>query len=168
MKRLKNIVVCFGLLAFGLLNSAFHPFHLSVTDLKYNSSERTLEISTKLFINDLEEAIKRKFGKKLDLFLHADDAESKNLLNQYIQQNLQISLDNKNISFTLLGSEREDNALWVYLETPVVAAPSKVSLSNNLLFDLFEDQTNIIHFDLNGQRKSKKLNAPNGKCDFTF
>jgi hypothetical protein len=168
MKRFNFIVFCFGLLAFCLLNSAFHPFHLSVTDMKYNATERTLEISTKLFINDLEEAIKRKFGKKPDLFRHADDTESKNFLNQYIQQNLQISLDNKNISFTLLGSEREDNALWIFLETPVVAAPRNVSLNNNLLFDLFEDQTNIIHFDLNGQRKSKKLNAPNGKCDFTF
>jgi hypothetical protein len=168
MKRLKFIVFCFGLLALGLLNTAFHPFHLSVTEMKYNATERTLEISTKLFINDLEDAIKRKFGKKADLFLHADGAESKNLLNQYIQQNLQILLDNKNISFTLLGSEREDNALWIYLETPAVAAPRNVSIINNLLFDLFDDQANIIHFSLNGQRKSKKLNAPNGKCDFTF
>ena len=168
MKRLKFIVFCFALLAFSLLNFAFHPFHLSVTDIKYNATERNVEISTKLFINDFEDALKKKYGKKLDLFLHADDMESKNLLQQYIQQNLYISIDNKNISFTLLGSEREDNALWVYLETSAVAVPKHITIQNTLLFDLFEDQTNIVHFDLNGQRKSKKLNAPEGKCDFTF
>jgi hypothetical protein len=168
MKQLKFIVFSFVIVAFGLLNLAFHPFHLSVTDMKYNTKERNVEISTKLFINDLEDIVKKKYGKKLDLFLHADDTESKNLLQQYIQQNLYISLDNKNVSFTLLGSEREDNALWIYLETPVIAAPHKVSIHNTLLFDLFEDQTNIVHFDLNGQRKSKKLNTSEAKCEFIF
>ncbi len=168
MKRLNFLAFCFALLAFCLLNSAFHPFHLSVTDMKYNVAEHNVEISTKLFINDLEDVLKKKYGKKIDLFLHADDVESKSFLQQYIQQNLSIAIDNKNISFTLLGSEREDNALWIYLETPAVTAPRKININNTLLFDLFEDQTNIVHFDLNGQRKSKKLNISEGKCEFNF
>jgi hypothetical protein len=152
----------------GILCSAFHPFHLSVTEMKYNTQSHTIEISTKLFINDLEAILKKKYGVSLDLTTHHEDQKSKDFLQQYLQKNMTIQIGAKNIPFTLLGAEREDDALWIYLETPITPMPRTLDLTNTLLFDLFNDQANIVHFELNGQRKSQKLNAPNGKFTLFF
>ena len=41
----------------------FHDFHVSVTDLEHNAQNQTVEVSHRIFIDDLEMALK-KFHKK--------------------------------------------------------------------------------------------------------
>jgi viroplasmin and RNaseH domain-containing protein len=125
-----------------------------------------MEASCKIFINDLENILKKQYGVSYDLYKQNEETEVKNILSKYIQKNLAVQIDAKNISFTLLGSEREDAALWIYLESAKISTPKRIEINNTLLFDLFEDQSNIVHYEQNGQRKSYKLSNPNGKVIF--
>jgi hypothetical protein len=145
-----------------------HPFHVSVTEMKYNQQSHTIEISTRLFINDFENILKKKYGVAVDLYQQNESESNKSLMNKYLQEHLQVKVANKNIPINLLGSEREDDALWIYLETPILPMPNVVEIRNSVLFDLFDDQANILHFELLQQRKSHKLVAPDRKIIFSF
>ncbi len=162
MKYIKIV----ALIVFSISAVSFHPFHLSVTEVKYNNQSHTVELSCRMFVNDLESILKKNYGVAYDLYKQHEDTEVHNTLSKYIQKNVAVQIANKNIPFTLLGSEREDDALWIYLESAVVPMPQQVEIKNTLLFDLFNDQTNIIHFELNGQKKSHKLVNPEEKIMF--
>ena len=166
LKCLKSVFYALFFTLFYMSLVSFHPFHFSVTELKYNTQSHKMEASCKIFINDLENILKKQYGVSYDLYKQNDDVEVKNTLSKYIQKNLAVQVDTKNISFTLLGSEREDAALWIYLESTKVSTPKRVEINNTLLFDLFDDQSNIVHYEQNGQRKSHKLSNPNGKVIF--
>ncbi len=45
----------------------FHPFYVSVTEINHNAKEQTLEISCKMFAEDLEEILKKNYKTAIDL-----------------------------------------------------------------------------------------------------
>ena len=52
--KIKHLVV-FGILLFGCLFA--HPFHSSIASLKFNDNSRSIEITLRVFANDLEKTI---------------------------------------------------------------------------------------------------------------
>lgn len=164
---MKKLLLSFLFLAF-LTLSSFHPFHFGVTEMHFNTQSQTMEISCKLFTNDLESILKKKFGKSIDLIKHHEAQEVKTLLQSYIQEHLQIKSGQQYISFKILGSEHEDSAIWIHLESQKLNHPKELYIQNSLLFDLFDDQANILHLDINGQKKSYKLQNPTNSQLFYF
>jgi hypothetical protein len=158
-------------LLIAITNVAFappHPFHFGVAELTYNAQKNTFEISCKLFTNDLESILKKKYGKQIDLIKSHEEAWVMNMLQQYVQEHFVLNNGLQNINYTLLGSEHEDSALWMYFESQTIAAPQAIYVHNSLLFDLFDDQANIIHININGHKRSYKLQNPTSSQLFSF
>ena len=47
------------------------------------------------------------------------------------------------------------------MESEAVTNPKKVEAAVSFLYNLFDDQINIVHMIVGGQRKSEKLTYPN-------
>ena len=43
---------------------AFHPFYISITEINHNAKDKTLEISCKMFAEDLEETLNKNYKTK--------------------------------------------------------------------------------------------------------
>ena len=72
-----------------------HPFYLSVTDIKYNEKNKSLEVATKMFTSDLEDALKKTFKKTVDILNPKDKKEVEKILFDYITKRLTINLNGK-------------------------------------------------------------------------
>ena len=59
-----------------------------------------------------------------------------------------------------LGFEEDKESVNVYLESEATEMPKKVETAVSLLYSFFDDQMNIVHIIVNGERKSSKLNYP--------
>lgn len=159
MKKL----VFFFLILFSLSIHAkeIHPYHVGSVEFNYNSKSKTFEISGKFFLDDLENALKEKYGKAV----HFDDAKHKTqineLLEKYCKDYLKLKADNKFLKINYIGYEEDSEAVNIYLESEKVNSPKKVETAVSLLYNLFDDQMNIIHIIVNGKRESDKLNYPN-------
>ncbi len=59
----------FLLMAIGLWLTAFslHPYYMSVTEIEYKPAEKEVQVACKIFTDDLEEALKKEFAKKIDI-----------------------------------------------------------------------------------------------------
>ncbi len=72
-----------------------HPYHVGSVEFNYNSKSETFEISGKFFLDDLENALKEKYGKAV----HFNDAKYKSQINayliQYCEEYLKLKADNK-------------------------------------------------------------------------
>ncbi len=182
MLKLKNIAtfkqfitatvksLFFGLfivLAFGF-HSLKHPFYISVIDIKHDVKQHTLNISVKLFTNDIEEALKKTTTKSIDLLNPKNKAEMETELMNYIKKRLTIALNNKATSIDFIGYEKEEDAIWAYLEIKKAASPKIIKVDTKLLYDFLPQQSCIIHAEINGVKKSSKVNNPDSKVEFNF
>ena len=145
-----------------------HPFYVSVTEINHNASENTMEISSKIFTDDLEATLNKKYNKKLDLFDANNTVEENRIISDYIGRHLVMKLDGKPVVMELLGFEREGEAIWSYLQVSGVKAPGKVEITNSILYDAYTDQINLLHVTVKGIRKSTKLDYPKAQAMFTF
>ena len=145
-----------------------HPFFVSVTEINHNAGDKNLEISCKIFTDDFETALTKSTGSKIDLFNPRDKQLAEKQIAAYIKKHLIIKLDSKPVNLEFVGFERENEALWSYLQVANTSAPKKVEINNDLLYDAFDQQINLMHISVGGNRKSAKLNYPDASASFQF
>lgn len=139
---------------FLLIKILFHPFYISLTEIKYNSKENSLEISQKIFWDDLEVHLTEIHKDKIDFLKPKDKAELDKKLKQYIFQNNEILVNGKRVVLNYLGYEIEEDAAWFYLEAKQIPDPKQVEIKNSILHQHFNSQQNIINFYLDKSPKS--------------
>jgi hypothetical protein len=172
---LKNITPAVKCLFFGLiLLLAFsftikkHPYYVSVVDIKYDAKQKALQVSARLFTNDLEDALRKTNKKTIDLLNPKTRSEVDSALCRYIKERFQISLNSKAQALNYIGYEKEEESIWVYLEIRKTAVPKKMNINTALLYDFLPQQINIIHAEINGVKKSSKVTNPDRKIEFSF
>jgi hypothetical protein len=139
---------------FLIFQGLFHPFYISLTEIKYNAKESSLEISQKIFWDDLEAELTELHKVKIDFLKPKDKADLDKKLKQYILQNNEILVNGKKAELNYLGYEIEEDAAWFYLEAKQIPRPKKVEIRNRILHKHFTSQQNIINFYLDKSPKS--------------
>lgn len=157
-----------GLAGTGSPAPALHPFHVSVVEINHNADDKTFEISCKIFTDDLEKVLTRNHKRPIDLINPGDRKATDKLVGDYIMKHLTVGADGKGLALNYLGYEREDDVIYTYLEVSGVAAPRKVRVQNQILYDLYTDQTNIVHVIVGESRKSSKLEYPSRELELSW
>jgi hypothetical protein len=153
-KFLALLIACSALVC---LPAFAHDFHTSITDISYNPRTKSLEVSLKVFTDDLETALS-KFTKTKIVYDSRSDKQKQQLLN-YLNQHVGFEVTKgKPLAYKVLGSEPETDAVWIYLEVPVQYASLKqLFVKNSTLTDLFSDQMNIVNINYKGKTESMLL-----------
>lgn len=134
-----------------------HPLHLSVCDISLNRDTQSLEISHRLFADDLENVLRPTLGEKTDIINPADPEKLSKAIGDYVLQHFRLSMDNQQLNPRYLGYELDEDVVWVYFEVPNVHHLEQISVRNTLFFDIFEDQLNLINVKKDGKIQSMKL-----------
>ena len=140
----------------------FHPFHVTVSNINYKEESKTMQISTRIFLDDLEMALQKH--TEIPQLNITDTSQWDNIniyLRQYLVEKMRIYNDKKLLSIQYVGAEIEKDVIWCYLETDKVRKLKKVSITNQLLLEIYPHQENIIHFRAYGKVKSKRLYLSN-------
>ena len=131
-----------------------HPFHVSICDVTYDSNDKHLKISVRLFADDLEIGLS-DYTNTPDLDISELDSTKLNiLLNTYLLENLHFTINKKKLPIHYLGSQKEDNGIWCFLENENLSPFNEISIFNSLLINFFGDQENLVHFRKNKTVKS--------------
>lgn len=149
-------------------SSAKHPLHLSSTELNYNAKSSTVEISCRIFTDDFEDLLGKKYNIKPDLSAASKHKEMDALVNKYMASHIQLSTGGKVIPLNYLGFETDKEAIVVYMESAEAKNLKSIDVSCTVLYDAFDDQTNIFHVSDKGNRKSSKLTYPDKKFSSVF
>ncbi len=164
MLFLKNIIlVCFFLYA-----GKPHPFYLSITDIKYNDKNKSMEIACKMFTNDLEDALKRTTKTSVDLINPKNKKETEKIIFDYITKRLNINLNGKPRTLKCIGFEKEDDVVWTYMEIEKCEKPKQLNITTSLLYDFLKEQINLVSFEVGGNKQSSKVSNPDKEIKFTI
>lgn len=145
-----------------------HPFHISMTEIKYNAGKKTLELSEKIFWDDLEVELNDYSKTKVNFLKPANKEELNKLLKKYILEHTEIFINGKKIALNYLGYEIEEDVAWIYIEASNIPSPKTAEIKNSVLFKNFPSQQNIINFYKDKSPKSLRLieSQIQGKLNF--
>ena len=163
------------LFAFGTIGTAArtpdpHPLHVAVVEINHNAADRTLEISCKMFTDDFERVLAQNYKTHINL-INPAAAEKKSmdkLVSDYLNTHLSLRADDKAVSFSYVGFEKQDEVTYSYVQVDNISTVKKVEVTDKLMQDLFNDQISLIHVIIGGNRKSTKLNFPATVAVFSF
>lgn len=145
-----------------------HPLHLATVEIDHNATDKSLEITCKTFWDDFESILSKVNKSKVDLIGSKDTVGNNKKIFEYIKSHLQITIDGKPVQMNFVGYEKEDVVVYSYLQVDNVSSIKKVSIVNSIMHDMFDDQVEIIHMIVNGNRKSTKLDYPAKNAEFSF
>jgi hypothetical protein len=148
--------------------NSLHPFHVSVCDVEYDTESRALQITHHIFLDDLEEALKKKFDSKFDITNPQNEQERDRYVETYIMEHFAVVVNGKPQEGNYLGHELEEGAMYCYIEIEGVKKLKSLLVKNTLLTDTFDDQVNLVHVKVDGKIKSLKLDKKNfsGQLDY--
>ncbi|QMU28600.1 DUF6702 family protein [Adhaeribacter radiodurans] len=155
-------------ITFLYLSSFIHPFFVSVTEIRHNEKSKSLEISSRIFFDDLEKTLEKKYQVQINIIKPTDAKQVNDLIADYLQHQLQLRVDGKLVKLKYLGYEIEEDAAWCYLEVPQTTTVKRLEIADSILFDQHPEQQNMVHVTVGKQRQSTKLDNPDSKYTFNF
>jgi hypothetical protein len=82
-----------------------HPYYISMTEIRIDTNKKTVNTSCRMFTDDLQQALFKLYGKRVDL--QKQDTAALPLLRRYISERLQLSIGGQLTKFKLIGYEIE-------------------------------------------------------------
>jgi len=125
-----------------------HDFHLSNSELKYKASKDQIQLSIKIFIDDLESALARRGIEGLHIGTEKESDDSVIHVGAYLKDAFQIKAGSEALMPEILGTELSEDlaALWCYVRFPIENGCSEIKVTNTVFTEMFDDQKNIVSF----------------------
>lgn len=145
-----------------------HEYYVSVTNIEYSEDEKSLQIISQIFINDFEKLLKERYDENITLDSPEESEMVDVYMGRYLADKLKINVNGKSVSFNFIGKEYKDDITYCYLEIIKVRKIKSIEVTNKVLFDVFEEQQNIVRMKMLGKNKSFLLLPDNDKCVLNF
>jgi hypothetical protein len=146
-----------------------HPVHMSVTEINYSEKDKALQITSRIFIDDLELSIRRDLqDEDLDLLKPDNGKTTDQLISAYLAKHLKVKVDGKQVVQKYLGSEVEDVAIICYIEIPNIKKLKTIETLNDVIQETHSDQSNLVHVTYKEKLKSLRLTIEKPSDILTF
>ena len=140
-----------------------HKFYVSIYQINYESKKKMIQVTSRLFIDDVNDALEKKFHKKTHIGEENESTEDLNLLKKYFADKFSIKVNGVSKPLTYLGKELEANILICYFNIKDVSKVTSLEVTNDCLMELNSEQQNIIQSTFNGEKHSLLLTNENIK-----
>ncbi len=138
-----------------------HEFYVSTTEIVYKEETGNLQITMKIFADDLENAIQEQGTEKLYLGQDKESPQADDYIQKLVLQSFDVETDGNPIELVAIGKEVEQDVVWYYLEAENIPVFKEIKVRNNLLIDWKASQTNIVHVKCGTETKSFLFNQGN-------
>lgn len=166
MKYFKFLILVF---VFPMLSAVpVHKFYVSITKIEYVKEKKSLQIITKIFTDDIEDALQQRFDPSISLDTKKETKAADEDLKNYILQKINIKVNGKSVKLDYIGKEYDTDMVMAYIEVKDVNDLKTIEIENKILMEMFSEQQNIIHLKTPSNRRSLILDRdePKGQLDF--
>lgn len=163
MKKLKKYL---PILLMPLLVSAVaHKFYVSVTHMEYAEEKKAFQITTRIFIDDLEKVLNNRYDIRAAMATEEEYPDLDTYIGKYLKRKLSIRINGEETAVNYLGKEYRDDLVICYLEIEGIELEKlhSVEVTNDILTELFEEQQNVVHLRIGEKKKSFILVRENNK-----
>ncbi|ULC60476.1 peptidase E [Flaviramulus sp. BrNp1-15] len=166
MQPLKYLILTFIIPLFAF--TSMHKYYISVTQINHIKEKQSVQITSRIFIDDFENALRKRYDESITLAGKDEPKIVDDYIEKYLKETLVIKINNQNTTPVFIGKEYEGDIVRCYIEIEHVESIQGLEVSNRILFDVFEDQQNIVKTKINSKQKSFILTLENSKGVLNF
>lgn len=142
--------------------------HISVTDIEYDEKAKSLEIMSRVFMDDLETTLRERYkAPELDV-LAPKGKTLDEMMREYFIEKFTVTLDRKKQQINYLGHEADGDSFVFYIEVTGVKKWKEIEVTNTILMEKHADQSNMVHVSARGTIKSLRLKQDNPTDKLSF
>lgn len=134
--------------------TVFHKYYMSVTQIEYIEDKQSVQLITRIFIDDFEKLLRERYDESITLADKNEPTTVDLYIERYLSEKIKIKINDKDADLIFIGKEYDIDIVRCYLEIEDVDEINSFEISNQVLFDVFEEQKNIIKTDINSKQKS--------------
>lgn len=136
--------------------------------MEYDIERKAIEVQKKIFFDDFEVALKKKNQlNKFDI-LGSKRELVDNYIEEYLNENVQFEVNGKKHSINYLGHEYINGTINCYFEVLKIKKLKTITITDRSLFSDFEEQENLIYFEVLNKLSVLRLKNPQQKDDIIF
>ena len=139
---------------FSMSSFGVHKFYMAIYQINYAPEKKMLQITSRIFIDDLNKTLEKKYKKKVFLGTDKETIETIDLLKKYLAENFAIKVNGHPIAINFLSKEIDGDVLVCYLNSKNISKVNSLEIYNSVLIDCFAEQQNIIHVTAFDTKKS--------------
>ncbi len=123
-----------------------HPIHISVTEINYNEKSKSLQITSRIFIDEMELGVRaQRKETELDILDPKNGVTTEQLVKNYLASHIKVKIDGKPAKINFLGHEKEDISFVSYLEIENVKKLKTIEVFVDVITEIHDDQSNLVH-----------------------
>lgn len=158
MKRLDTIYKTglLTLITFVLLSSftIYHKFYVSVTQVEYVEAKQAVQFISRIFIDDFENMLQQRFDESIVLNNGKESKQTQFYIEKYLKSKIKVVINGEEKAIQYIGKEYENDIMYCYYEIENIPEVNSIKVTNEVLFDLFDDQQNIMRLKINDKHKT--------------
>ncbi len=166
MKAKKYLIAL--ITAFLFTSLAMHKYYVSITEIEYVKDKQSVQIITRLFIDDFQRLLRERYDNKITLDESDEESDIDVLIDKYIKSRLKVTINTEDKIPVFIGKEYDQDIVYCYYEIENIPEVNTMNISNTVLFDIFSDQKNVVRTNVNGKNKTFVLIPENDKGMLNF
>lgn len=153
---MKNTIVYlfFGIVFLSLTSFGYHKFYMGIYQVNYAPEKKMLQITSRIFVDDLNNALEKKYTKKLNLGTDKESSEELVLLKKYMSEKFTLKVNGELKPIQFLSKELDGDVMVCYWNIREVSKIKSIEVYNAVLVDWNSEQQNITHFSVNKIKNS--------------
>ena len=138
----------------GLSSFSIHKFYVSLYQVDYAREKKMLQITSRIFIDDLNNSIDKKYGKKIQLGSENETDADLLLFNKYFNEKFTIKVNGQLKPVQFLSKEMEGDVLICYFKIKDIYKIESLEIYNAVITEGNSEQQNIMHFSILGVKNT--------------
>ena len=127
---------------------------MALYQINYAPEKKMLQITSRIFIDDLNITLEKKYHKKFNLGAEKESAEELILVKEYLANHFSIKVNNQSKPMVFLSKELDDDVLVCYWNIKGISKINSLEIYNTVLTDWFPEQKNLVHITVLGVKNS--------------
>ena len=134
--------------------SAIHDYYISVTQIDYVEDKQTIQIMSRLFLDDLNTEFGMKFNKTFTFETEGRFEDMNKYIETYFKEKFIVKINGKNVKLIYKKKDYDSDIIKCYFEIKNVKKIKSIEITNKVLLDLIQEQQNIIKTNIFSKKNS--------------
>ena len=120
MKKIKQLlfIIAFALFSF----TSVHKYYVSITQIEYVKEKQSLQIISRIFVDDFEKLIRNRYDSNITLNNNEDEVIIDQYVKKYLLEKIDISINGQAKAISFIGKKYDDDIMYCYLEIENIAS----------------------------------------------
>jgi hypothetical protein len=146
----------------------FHPVHVTLTSIDQVQGTDSMKVFFRMYYDDFLRDYKL-YDPGCDIEkLSVNESFPADLMIKYFNDRVHIYVNNKRLAGKIMNMKIQDNEIFLNLLFRSDKDPKKIKIRNQILTELYNDQTNMVFISVNKNEQAMRLTPEHDKESLSF